>query len=104
MTAERPLAVWLDPEDPGRTIELWAEDLAYVHAKKGREALTVRDIGEVVTQPDIRVPDLPSGRERLYRRSVGPTTWLSVVVDWTRRRGRVYNVIPKRRVPRRDRP
>ena len=52
-----------------------------------------------VAAPDHRGPDPRQGRERYWRRGMGPTRWLMVVVDFTSVPPRVVTAYGNRKDP-----
>jgi hypothetical protein len=57
-----------------------------------------------VQAPEHLEPDATARRERLYRRDVGPSRWLLVVVSFEQSPGRVITTIGNRKDPRRWKP
>jgi hypothetical protein len=55
-----------------------------------------------VSAPDDRGPDPRSGRERFYRRDVGPSRWLFVVIDFNAVPARVVTAYGHRKDPPRS--
>jgi hypothetical protein len=98
-----PLIVVLDPDDASRSVALWPTDWAYIVGKPAR-GISLAEVEAVIRGPDLRVVDPNPRRERFYKRAIGPSAWLRVVVDWTGSEGRVYNAIPMGSLPVRDRP
>lgn len=54
---------------------------------------------DVVNVPDLFTPDPMLGRWRYWRRDVGPTTWLRVVVAWMEGPPHVVTAFPDRKDP-----
>lgn len=52
-----------------------------------------------VANPDHRIDDRRPGRERFYRRGVGPSRWLLVVVDYSAVPARVITAFGNRGDP-----
>ncbi len=52
-----------------------------------------------VARPHVRHPDPRPGRERYYRRGVGPSRWLFVVIDFTTSPARIVTALGNRRDP-----
>jgi hypothetical protein len=48
-----------------------------------------------VADPDRRDPDPRPGRERYYKRGIGPSSWLFVVVDFNMAEPRVVTACAK---------
>ena len=53
----------------------------------------------VVAAPDHRGPDPRPGRERYWRRGLGPTRWLMAVVDYVSVPARIVTAYGNRRDP-----
>lgn len=87
-------------DSEGRNFVL--DDDAWDHIVHGHPELD--DLREVVRQvvasPTLRLLDQRRGRERFFRDGVGPSVWLTVVVDWTTDPGRIVTAFAIRRLPR----
>jgi hypothetical protein len=57
-----------------------------------------------VTQPDHAEPDPRARRRRYYRRGVGPSRWLLVVVSFEQQPGRIITAVATRKDPKRWKP
>ena len=57
-----------------------------------------------VRTPDHVEPDPRAGRQRYYRRSVGPSNWLLVVVSFEQEPGRTITALAIRKDPKRWKP
>lgn len=92
-----PIATATDPQ--GRPVVLdavaWAHILAEHQEMTGHQAA----IMTTVAQPDHVRPDPRSGRVRHYRRAVGPSRWLLVVIDFGHVPARVVTAFGNRRNP-----
>jgi hypothetical protein len=53
----------------------------------------------IVAAPDHREPDRRPGRERYWRRGVGPSRWLMVVVDYGPTPARIVTAYGNRKDP-----
>lgn len=51
------------------------------------------DVLATVAEPDHREPDARPDRERFYKRHVGPSRWLMVVVDFEREPPRIVTAL-----------
>jgi hypothetical protein len=56
---------------------------------------------EVVVRPDHVEPDPQADRRRYYRRSVGPSAWLMVVVTYEQEPARIITALALRKDPKR---
>lgn len=100
---ERILAEVSDPR--GRTVVL----LAWIwEGKIVRDHPEVRDfradVLEAVVRPDHVEPDPLEARRRYYRRRVGPSGWLLVVVSFEQKPGRIVTALATRKDPKRWKP
>jgi hypothetical protein len=57
-----------------------------------------------VTKPDHAEPDPRARRRRYYRRRVGPSRWLLVVVSFEQQPGRIITAVATRKDPKRWKP
>ncbi len=57
-----------------------------------------------VTVPDHVEPDPREARQRYYRRNIGPSRWLLVVVSFEQEPGRIITALAIRKDPRRWKP
>jgi hypothetical protein len=55
---------------------------------------------ETVTKPDHAEPDPRARRRRYYRRRVGPSRWLLVVVSFEQQPGRIITAVATRKDPK----
>jgi hypothetical protein len=89
-----------DPE--GRRVVLLLADWLYATRQSDRR-LHIGEVLSTVNRPDLVVGDPSPCRVRYYRRAVGISRWLFVVVRYEQGEGRIYNAFPRRRLPVRDR-
>lgn len=89
------LAEAIDPD--GRRVIL--DGVAWTHVLREHPELIEAQgaILEAVGRPSRRAPDRIPGRERFYRRGLGPSLWLMVVVDFSNTPGRVVTAFAMRR-------
>lgn len=96
------MSVLAETVDPGgRRVVLDAEGWAHI-LQEHEEMATHRDaLISTVGAPDYRRPDPDpeAGRERYYRRDLGPSRWLFVVVDFTDTPPRVVTAYGNRKDP-----
>ncbi len=57
-----------------------------------------------VTAPDHVEPDPREARQRYYRRGVGPSKWLMVVVSFEQELGRIITALALRKDPKQWKP
>ena len=61
--------------------------------------VTQDDILAVVARPDTRMAGGTKGEEWYYRRGLGPSEWLRVVVHFRDERGLIVTAFPRRSLP-----
>ncbi|HVP02943.1 MAG TPA: hypothetical protein VMT10_10275 [Solirubrobacteraceae bacterium] len=97
---ESHLADVRDPE--GRPVALlariWNEKIACDHPEL---AVHLDDVLLAVQQPDHIEPDRREARARHYRRAVGPSRWLLVIVSYEQEPARIVTALATRKDPRR---
>jgi hypothetical protein len=91
------LATAIDPE--GRIVVLDAEGWAHILGEHLEMSAHQMAIMATIAHPDHRRPDPWSGRIRHYRRGIGPSRWLLVVIDFGEVPGRVVTAFRNRRDP-----
>jgi hypothetical protein len=103
MSDHRLLGEVTDPS--GRTVVLservWERKITRDHPEVRGELEHV--LGTVST-PDHVEPDPRAGRQRYYRRRVGPSKWLLVVVSFEQEPGRIITALAIRKDPKRWKP
>lgn len=62
------------------------------------------EVLETVANPDHVEPDPLEERRRYYRRCVGPSGWLLVVVSFEQQPGRIVTALATRKDPKRWKP
>ncbi len=77
---------------------IWAEKITVDHPEL-RDHLD--DVVNTVAAPDHAEADPRVGRARYYRRGVGPSRWLLVVVSFEQEPGRVITALATRKDPKR---
>jgi hypothetical protein len=97
--AERRLGEVGDPN--GRLVialaRIWEDKIARDHPEL-REHLN--DVLETVSRPDHAEPDPRPARRRYYRRRLGPSRWLMVVVSFEQEPGRIITALALRKDPK----
>ena len=91
------LATVTDPE--GTTVVLDTDGWTHILAEHGEMSSYRAEIMTTAADPHHREPDWRAGRMRYYRRGIGPTTWLLVVIDFDEVPARVVTAFGKRRDP-----
>ncbi len=95
----RPLHEVSDPD--GRAVVLWAriwqDKIVRDHPELTDQLQAVLD---TIRWPDHTEPDPRPGRRRYYRRGVGPSRWLLVVVSFEQQPARVITALALRKDPR----
>jgi len=92
-------------EPDGRAVALlariWEQKITHDHPEL-RDHL--EQVLEMVAEPDHAEPDPREGRRRYYRRNVGPSRWLLVVVSFEQDPGRIVTALAIRKDPKRWKP
>lgn len=100
---ERLLGEVTDPD--GRLVALpariWGEKIVRDHPELSGQLEAVLD---TVGGPDHVEPDPREDRRRYYRRRVGPSRWLLVVVSFEQERARIITALAIRKDPKRWKP
>jgi hypothetical protein len=100
---ERRLAEVRDPE--GRVVVLlariWNDKILRDHPELRAH---LDKLTSTVAAPDHTEADRREGRLRYYRRSVGPSRWLLVVVSYEQQPGRIITAVATRKDPKRWNP
>ena len=86
-----------DPD--GRQVELTAERWAHILEEHGEMAVHRGALLGTVTEPQHRTPDPRPQRERYWRRGLGPSRWLLVVIDFGSDPARVVTAFGNRKDP-----
>lgn len=96
---EQRLADVADPD--GREVVLfariWAEKVVRDHPEL---AAHLDDVIGTVAEPDHVEQDALPARVRFYRREVGPSRWLLVVVSFEQKPGRIVTALANRKDPK----
>lgn len=103
MSEDRPLAEITDPD--GRSVALpariWEGKIIRDHPElRG----SLEQVIATVTAPDHVEPDPRETRQRYYRRGVGPSKWLMVVVSFEQELGRIITALALRKDPKQWKP
>jgi hypothetical protein len=92
-----------DPD--GRAVVLlermWAGKIAPDHPELARYQ---EEVLETVSDPDHVEPDPRVERQRYYRRGLGPSRWLLVVVSYEQKPGRIVTALATRKDPKQWQP
>lgn len=99
MAEESRVASTINPD--GREVVLlariWEEKITHDHPDLAGHLEAV--IG-TVARPDHVEPDVLPGRSRCYRRGVGPSRWLLVVVSFEQEPARIITAVANRKDPK----
>jgi hypothetical protein len=109
---DQPLRVFADQDllaelsDPdGRSVVLlariWEDKITKAHPEL---RAYLEHVLATVTQPDHAEPDPRARRRRYYRRRVGPSRWLLLVVSFEQQPGRIITAVATRKDPKRWKP
>ncbi len=100
---EPPAATVIDPD--GREVVLlariWEDKIARDHPELVDH---LEAVIETVAKPEHIEADVLPDRRRFYRRNVGPSRWLMVVVSYEQQPARVITALANRRDPKRWKP
>jgi hypothetical protein len=91
------LAAATDPE--GRTVILDADGWTHIPAEHLEMSVHQAAVMATVAEPDYRRPDERPGGLQYFRRGVGPSRWLLVVIDFGQVPARVVTAFGNRRDP-----
>jgi hypothetical protein len=83
--SERPILAETRTPDGTRVVlfrDTWLLHILSPDGGHGELEPHLKAVLDVLNSPDHRELELWSGRERFYKRDVGPTDWLMVVVDF----------------------
>jgi hypothetical protein len=80
---------------------IWEEKIARDHPELVDHLDAVM---ETVAKPDHVEPDAIPARTRFYRRGVGPSRWLMVVVSYEQQPARIITALANRKDPKRWKP
>jgi len=82
-------------------VRIWESKIARDHP----ELVSHLDaVIETVAKPDHVEPDTPPNRTRSYRRNVGPSRWLMVVVSYEQEPARIITALANRKDPKQWKP
>ena len=100
---ERVLAEVRDPDSRAVVLleRIWAGKIARDHPEL---AGYQDEVLETVSSPDHVELDPRADRRRYYRRRVGPSRWLLVVVSYEQEPGRIVTALSTRKDPKRWQP
>jgi hypothetical protein len=91
--------VWETIDPDGRNVLL--TDDGWTHILDGHPYIDVgpEAIVKVVARPDERLLGPKRGEEWFYRRGMGPSAWIRVVVHYWHGRGVIVTAFPRRSIP-----
>lgn len=92
-------AVWEAIDPDGREVALTDEGWAHVIAGHPYVGIAPSDVVEIVARPDARMRGPQRGEEWFYRRGMGPSEWIRVVVHFEHGRGPIVTAFPRRAIP-----
>jgi hypothetical protein len=103
VSADELLAELRDPD--GRSVVLlariWEDKITNDHPELRAH---LEHVVSTVTHPDHAEPDPRARRRRYYRRQVGPSRWLLVVVSFEQQPGRIITAVATRKDPKQWKP
>ncbi len=83
----------------GRRVELSASRWRHIVRRHPYIRVTPEVVIEAVVRPDAHLPGRRPGEEWFYRRDVGPSSWIKVVVHFEHGRGVIKTAFPRRSLP-----
>lgn len=87
------------PDPAGRLVQLTEERWQHIVLRHPELEPYLADVLSTVQTPDHSGPDPIKGRERYWRRQVGPFPWLRVVVDFSVEPAAIVTAFPNRKKP-----
>jgi hypothetical protein len=91
--------VWETTDPDGRPVILTPEGWAHIFDRHEYIGVTRDDMVEIVHRPDRRRRGLRRDEEWFYRRGLGPSAWIRVVVHYAHGRGLIVTAFPRRSFP-----
>ena|SRR5947209_7077098 len=104
MTTDEPHAATVSDPDGHEVVllaRIWENKIARDHPELLDQLDAVMDS---VAKPDHVEPDTLPARARFYRRDVGPSRWLMVVVSYEQQPARIITALANRKDPKRWKP
>ncbi len=98
MLSDGPIATGTDPR--GRQVTLDRSGWSHVLAAHPELAAHQSAVLAAVSRPGAQMADPRPGRERFFASGMGPSAWLTVIVDFNQTPARVVTAFPIRRLPR----
>jgi hypothetical protein len=95
--AARRIGEAIDPH--GRHVQLDEDAVRHIVDEHPEMRAHIDEILGVIANPDVIRADLWPGRERYYRRSGGPSSWLFAVVDFDAETPRIVTAYGRRKGP-----
>ncbi len=77
-------------------VRIWQDKIARDHPELDGQ---LEGVIETIAKPDHAEPDALPGRTRFYRRDVGPSRWLLVVVSNEQEPARIITALANRKDP-----
>jgi hypothetical protein len=93
----QPIFEVVDPN--GRRVRLYEEAAKHIIGSHPEMEPYMADVIGAIASPDVIERDPWPGRERYFRRGVGPSTWLRVVVDFDQKPPGVVTAFGLRKGP-----
>ncbi len=91
--------MWETRDPDGRDVVLRRARWSHVLVRHPYLDVEPEVVLDTVARPDARVPGREPGEEWFYRRGVGPSQWLRVVVHYEHDRGLIATAFPRRSFP-----
>jgi len=94
--SERPILAEATTPEGKRVVlyeDTWREHILAPGEGHGELAVHLDAVLCTISTPDYRDPDPRDGRERLYKRGIGPSQWLMVVVSFEQEPARIITAL-----------
>lgn len=91
--------VWEVADPDGREVVLTTTRWAHVLSRHPYLDVGPEVILDTVAGPNARAPGRRPSEEWFYRRNVGPSAWIRVVVHYEKGKGRIVTAFPRRAFP-----
>ena len=91
--------MWKTTDPDGREVVLTAERWSHILDRHPYIDVTAEEIVGAVARPDARTAGREPHEEWFYRRRVGASAWIKVVVHYEGDRGLIVTAFPRRLFP-----
>ena len=91
--------VWETRDPDGRQVVLLWLHWSHVIDRHPYIGVGPEGLLDAIAHPDARLAGQRPGQEWFYRRGIGPSAWIRVVVHYEGNRGRIVTAFPRRAFP-----